>query len=195
MQHSKEIQDLAKGFKDSSGKFHPTGNNGTSSREKSVEAKGMKMMKVLNVENPLGESNPSRKQDAMLEKLDTPFAVLSTREIDWIKNTINRESEPANRSDFTDEVLNKLASHDGIGIDESANDKGEEFLKRKPIFERTLGQREQAVVEDFDEFKLVEFFDAGNQYSSFYVPLWRAVSHGGDSFEYYFSGGEIHITG
>jgi len=32
---------MAKGFKDSSGKFHPTGNNGTSSREKSIEAKGM----------------------------------------------------------------------------------------------------------------------------------------------------------
>jgi len=39
---------LAKGFKDSSGKFHPTGNNGTSSREKSVETSGMKMKNRIN---------------------------------------------------------------------------------------------------------------------------------------------------
>lgn len=32
---------MAKGFKDSSGKFHPTGNNRTSSREKSIETSGM----------------------------------------------------------------------------------------------------------------------------------------------------------
>jgi len=32
---------MAHGFKDSSGKFHPTGNNGTSSREKSTQAEGM----------------------------------------------------------------------------------------------------------------------------------------------------------
>jgi len=195
---------MAKGFKDSSGKFHPTGNNGTSSREKSISTSGMKHLieklqiaKVLDVRNPLSESSTQRKQEAMLEKLnDYPNAVLSNREIDWIKNTINRESEPANRSEFTDMVFEKIEDSEmGIAIDEQANDKGEEFLKRKPIFERTLGQREQAVVKNFDEFRLVGFFDSGNQFSSFYVPLWRALSTNGDSFEYYFSGGEIHITG
>ena len=34
---------MAKGFTDSSGKFHPTGNNGTSSRQKSVRPEGVKI--------------------------------------------------------------------------------------------------------------------------------------------------------
>ena len=34
---------MAKGFKDSKGNFHPTGNNGTSSRNKSVGTSGMKL--------------------------------------------------------------------------------------------------------------------------------------------------------
>ena len=189
---------MVKGFtKD--GKFRPTDNNGgTSSRDKSVESSGMvmKQQKNLNIEDPLSESNATRKQQAMLQKLGFAELPLSNREIEWIKNTMNRESEPSNRSEFADEIQEKLGDNeDGFPIDEQANNKGEEFLKRKQIFDKVLGQREQAVVEDFKEFRLVEFFDSGNQHVTFFVPLWRAVANDGSSFEYYFSGGEVNITG
>lgn len=190
---------MARGFTDKSGTFRPTDNSsGTSSREKTLETSGtvIKKQKNLDIENPLGESSSIRKQEAMLQKLGFPEMELSNREIDWIKNTMNRESEPAESSDFADAIQEKLAENeDGYAIDEQANEKGEEFLKRKPIFERVLGQREQAVVEDFKEFRLFEFFDSGNQFVTFYVPHWRAVANDGSSFEYYFSGGEVHITG
>ena len=37
---------MAKGFKDSSGKFHPTGNNGTSSMSKTVTPEGIKIARL-----------------------------------------------------------------------------------------------------------------------------------------------------
>ena len=40
---------MAKGFKDSSGKFHPTGNNGTSSKNVNVEPKAKIPLKDIRI--------------------------------------------------------------------------------------------------------------------------------------------------
>jgi len=57
---------MAKGFKDSSGKFHPTGNNGTSSREKSVNVEGMSLSLF---EKHEGKKAVEKDVDATIRKL------------------------------------------------------------------------------------------------------------------------------
>lgn len=58
-----------------------------------------------------------------------------------------------------------------------------------------FGQREEAILDNFDHFELKEFFDSGNQFVSFKIPLWEVVSKDGQSFEYHSQGGKVNITG
>jgi hypothetical protein len=48
-----------------------------------------------------------------------------------------------------------------------------------------FGAREINVLENFRRFRLVDFYDAGNGYMSFYVPVYRVESITGNSFDYY----------
>ena len=48
---------MAKGFKDSSGKFHPTGNNGTSSRDKSISTSGVKIQPLSRIQSKFTEED------------------------------------------------------------------------------------------------------------------------------------------
>ena len=57
-----------------------------------------------------------------------------------------------------------------------------------------FGYREQDALETFEYFELRGFYDAGNRYRKFYVPLYTCVG-AETSFEYYISGGEINIVG
>ena len=58
-----------------------------------------------------------------------------------------------------------------------------------------FGYREQEILENFDTIQLRSYYDAGNAYRSYFVPLYCVVSKSGNTFEYYVSGGEIHIVG
>ena len=58
-----------------------------------------------------------------------------------------------------------------------------------------FGAREEAVLDNFDRFEVGDFFDAGNQFVTFNVPLFRVVAKDGSTFEYHFSGGKVNITG
>lgn len=57
------------------------------------------------------------------------------------------------------------------------------------------GYREQKVLENYAGIEFAGVYDTGNRHISHYVPLWSVVSKDGDSFQYYISGGEIHIVG
>lgn len=59
----------------------------------------------------------------------------------------------------------------------------------------SLGQREIFVLENVDEVKLKDLYDAGNMFSIFYIPLYEVSTKGGDSFEYHTAKGELNITG
>jgi hypothetical protein len=58
-----------------------------------------------------------------------------------------------------------------------------------------FGYREQDILENFKSMRILQFYDAGNRYSSFYVPLYSVHSKKGNYFEYYVSGGEVNIVG
>jgi hypothetical protein len=57
-----------------------------------------------------------------------------------------------------------------------------------------FGQREQAVLENFESIELKGFYDAGNANHSWYVPLYE-VNGDNTSFEYYYAGDKINIVG
>jgi len=185
---------MAKGFKDSSGKFHPTGNNGTSSRDKSVETKGMKMMKVLNIEEPLSESSSSRKIQALTEKMQSPDAVLTEREINFMKNSLNRQPDFSTRDSELQEMIDVLDNNeDGLAITAGQTVKGLDWLKKKPQRDR-MGFRELAVIDDFAEFRLLGLPET-NAGSEFHTPFWRVIASDGSTFEYRSIGGELSIDG
>lgn len=57
------------------------------------------------------------------------------------------------------------------------------------------GYREQRVLENYAGIEFAGTYDTGNMHHSYHVPLWNVISKDGDSFQYYMSGGEIHIVG
>jgi hypothetical protein len=57
-----------------------------------------------------------------------------------------------------------------------------------------FGYREQAILENFNTITFWGYYDAGNAWRSYYLPLYL-VSGDNTTFEYYVSGGEIHIIG
>lgn len=58
-----------------------------------------------------------------------------------------------------------------------------------------FGYREQSVLEGVGvSFTFDDIYDTGNSVFSFYVPVYTISSSGG-SFQYYVSGGKVHIIG
>lgn len=57
-----------------------------------------------------------------------------------------------------------------------------------------FGAREIDIINNLDYISLIGFFDAGNFFSSFYVPLYEACGNG-YCMQYYVSGGKINIIG
>jgi len=59
---------MAKGFKDSSGKFHPTGNNGTSSREKSTQAEGFHHKRMKRIREDFEQEKKAEQEIKQFRK-------------------------------------------------------------------------------------------------------------------------------
>lgn len=101
------------------------------------------------------------------------------------------------------QAIYDLATEEGIEVTGEKAQKGFEWLwnlyKSPTGKERSnnpYGIREQNMLETgLGHFTYDGHFDAGNAYHSFYVPLYSFVDKEGFSFQYYVSGGEIHIIG
>ena len=116
---------------------------------------------------------------------------LTEQEVNLIKRRLN-----AGKLDASE-----MWKDDGWKLTPEQNAKGKEWLfklyKTPRGVEREnmpYGYRETAILDSLEEIRLKEFYDAGNAYVSFYVPEYVAYGAEG-SFEYYVSGGEIHIIG
>lgn len=80
------------------------------------------------------------------------------------------------------------------------NNKGIEFLKSqrftpngKERKNNPFGYREEAILDGFTHFTLYSFYNAGNAYHDFYLPIY--LCHGKDNaFEYYYNG-KVNIVG
>jgi len=76
-------------------------------------------------------------------------------------------------NEFGDKVQQIINSREGgYGITDEQSTKGLDWLKKKPQ-QNMLGFREKDILDNFEDFRLDGFFDAGNSFKSFFVPLWK----------------------
>jgi hypothetical protein len=122
--------------------------------------------------------------------------IITEKEINLIKMRMNN-----NRVDeSTQEVIDYIWDN-SPELTPDQNKKGIDYLRnvwKSPTGkERTnnpFGYREQEILDTFQYFELRGFYDAGNRYIKFYVPLYNCV--GADSsFEYAFYNGKVNILG
>lgn len=57
-----------------------------------------------------------------------------------------------------------------------------------------FGYREEQILDNATDVTFVEFYNAGNAYIDYFLPMYRVYSNDG-SFEYYVQGGKISIVG
>lgn len=95
--------------------------------------------------------------------------------------------------------LNDMPSN--LSLSAGQNQKGYDFLMKcwktdtgKERKNNPFGYREQHILENFSHFELSSFYNAGNAYRDFYLPLYFCVSKDGSTFEYYYNG-KVNITG
>lgn len=120
--------------------------------------------------------------------------IISESDINLIKNRINRGE---------DVDLDAFYEKEGILLTPQQDQKGFQFLwdlyktpTGKERGNNPFGWREQNVLENFDHFEVIDFYDATRPGGvKFVVPYYRVVSKEGDTFEYAFHGGQIHILG
>ena len=72
--------------------------------------------------------------------------------------------------------------------------KGVEYLSR-PNIRKQMGAREEEVLDNFKEFRLVAFHDDNNGFRHYYSPYWRVIANDGSAFEYHQDSKGISIDG
>lgn len=91
----------------------------------------------------------------------------------------------------------------GIDLTPEQSEKGRKWLMSlyktpsgKERINNPFGYREIAALENFSHCKLIDYFDAGNAWIHFYVPVYQVVGGAGaPSFDYYMKCGQICICG
>lgn len=138
-----------------------------------------------------------KRRMAVLDKLKQSDVVMSDNEIQNVTNSLNRiDTGNEDNKNFAEEARRLVSEHPtGVMIDEELTQKGLEFLTRTAI-QKQLGEREKAVVDNFKEFQLVDWFDDFNGFRHFFQPQWKVIANNDDSFEYLFTGSrDIKIVG
>ncbi len=210
-----------KGFKDKNKKFHPISNKKRMKRMPSKDmltpTGGVKVFHTskfdnegyrlkrndaeLNVDSPLNESTTARRTKAMLMKLEMKDPVLTEKEINWMKNNINGSfaGSGGKTNEFgmkVEEIINNREG--GYKITADQNQKGLDWLKKKPQ-QNMMGFREKDIVDNFEDYRLDSFYDAGNSFRSFNVPLWKVRAKpekdGGRGTMLYYNSGGMQIIG
>jgi hypothetical protein len=121
---------------------------------------------------------------------------ITEKEINLIKLRLNNDKVDEETQEAIDYIWEEMPQ-----LTPDQNKKGIEYLRNlwksptgKERANNPFGYREQEALETFEGFALRGFYDAGNRYRKFYVPLY--VVFGEDtSFEYAFYNGEVNILG
>ena len=121
---------------------------------------------------------------------------ITEKEINLIKLRMNNDKV----DDFTQEAIDFIWDN-SPQLTSDQNKKGIDYLRNlwksptgKERVNSPFGYREENVLETFEYFELRGFYDAGNQFRKFYVPLYTCVGTD-SSFEYAFYGGKVNILG
>jgi len=131
-------------------------------------------------------------------EIDWEKGFLTEKEINLIKNRMNT----GEKVDLSYLYEQRDTTSEGMLLTPEQNRKGYEWLMNQWKTPRgderknnPFGYREQDILDNFDHFELIDFYDAGNINRSFYVPYYEVVSKNGATFEYVMVGGEIKILG
>jgi hypothetical protein len=121
---------------------------------------------------------------------------ITEKEINLIKMRLNNDKV----DEATQEVIDYIWDN-SPQLTPNQNKKGIDYLRnlwKSPTGkERTnnpFGYREEHTLETFEYFELRGFYDAGNIYRKFYVPLYTCVG-ANSNFEYAFYNGQVNILG
>jgi hypothetical protein len=116
--------------------------------------------------------------------------VITEKEINLLKRRANA-GEKMDLSPIYDNEIELTAEQ---------NKKGYDFLikqwktpKGKERKNNPFGYREQKALETFQKIYFDEFYNAGNMYIDFYLPLYTVVGEN-STFQYYYNG-EVNIIG
>jgi len=157
---------LAKGFKDSRGKFHPTGNNGTSSRKKSIETSGIDARSTRRMIDQ--QNNKDHLELLKSGRIEGVHDAQREQMIKDLEIQLEGGIELVTHQDVRDEVIRVLRdardmneSPTGTEITEEIEDKGFRFNPETRLsVRRVLLQLEEQGEGSFDDrsFTLNEGF-------------------------------------
>lgn len=148
-----------------------------------------------------GQPKIEKKMQVPAYLKDTSISddIISERDLNLIRSRLN--SGRTKRSDIE-------IPDEGWKLTPDQTKKGYDFLINlwksptgKERVNNPFGYREQATLENFKEFRVVDFYDTANYYQNqmgmhFYVPYYRVVGMGDTpDFEYAYYAGKINIMG
>jgi len=141
-----------------------------------------------------GKTGYKLAKDKWKEGIDFAKGYLTEREILLIKRRLNHNK-------MTTKQLWDFVGEDGIKITPAQTKKGLDWLndqwKTPTGAERKnnpLQYGEQEALRTFKRFELLDFYDAGTGYGDIhnYQPIYSVIGEG-NVFNYYVSGGKMHI--
>lgn len=124
--------------------------------------------------------------------------------IDWDKGYITEREilvlkARMNRGEEVD--LHKI-HEDGMDITPEQTKKGYDWLMNQWKTPRGMerknnpfGYREENILDNFERFEITDFYNIGNIYHNYYVPVYTVYAKEGGYFEYILKGGEVSIIG
>lgn len=127
---------------------------------------------------------------------------LSEKELNALKNWINNKATRAERNEVLENIYETSSTMGAIALTSDQVAKGKKYVynlgftpKGAERKNSPYGMREEYIVKNLKDIGLLGFYDAGNMFMKFYVPLYQAEGKDGSSMDYYVSGGKINIIG
>jgi len=127
---------------------------------------------------------------------------LSEKELNALKNWINNKASKAERNEVLENLYETSSTMGAIALTQDQVNKGAKYLYNLGYTPRgserknsPYGMREEYIVKNLKDIGVLGFYDAGNFWNSFYVPLYQAEGKDGSTMDYYVAGGQINIIG
>ena len=143
----------------------------------------------------------------MKTEIDYTKGYLTENEIRLIKNRLNMVQCSEKLAEETKKAFYDNMPEDGYKLTEKQTQKGLSWLmdqwktpKGKERKHNPFGYREQHVLENFKEFRLIDFYNAANYYQTqvgikAHFPYYWVIGNDGSEFQYVMHSGQIHILG
>lgn len=119
---------------------------------------------------------------------------ITEREINLLNRRLNAEGR-----DVLDYDL--IEGYNGLALTDEQERKALAWLNNqwktstgKERKNNPFGYREEQILDNATDVTFVEFYNAGNAYIDYFLPVYRVYSNDG-SFTYYVQGGEVNIVG